>query len=86
MSPAAASPIVDATPKSKFIVNGKYFLGAWSANVRVTRYGATELTVADPDTGAAPYHTNRIKPTAIADLELGYDLAGSIIDGSGEPF
>ncbi len=78
LSPAAASPIVDATPKSKFIVNGKYFLGAWSANLRVTRYGTTELTVADPDTGAAPYHTNRIKPTAIADLELGYDLAKAL--------
>lgn len=75
LNPAAISPVIDATPKSKLILGGKYFYGDWNLNLRVTRYGDTELTVADPDTDGAPYHTNRIKPTTIADLEAGYDFS-----------
>jgi iron complex outermembrane receptor protein len=74
LNPASASPIIDATPRNKLILSAHYTLDDWSANLRVTRYGTTELTVADGDTGGAPYHTNRIDPTAIADLELGRDL------------
>jgi iron complex outermembrane receptor protein len=78
LNPAAASPVIDATPKSKLILGAKYFNGAWSANLRLTRYGQTQLTVADPDTGGAPYHTNRIEPTTIADLEAGYDVSAKL--------
>lgn len=74
VNPAAISPVIDATPKSKLIVGAKYFYGDWNLNLRVTRYGDTQLTVADPDTDGAPFHTNRIKPTTIADLEAGYDF------------
>jgi iron complex outermembrane receptor protein len=74
LNPAAASPVIDATPKSKLILGAKYFNGAWNANLRVTRFGQTQLTVADPDTGGAPYHVNQIEPTTIADLEGGYEV------------
>jgi iron complex outermembrane receptor protein len=75
LNPAAASPVIDATPKSKLILGAKYFIGDWSANLRVTRYGQTQLTVADPDTDGAPYHVNQIDPTIIADLEGGYEVS-----------
>jgi iron complex outermembrane receptor protein len=78
VSPAAISPVIDATPKSKLIMGGKYFYDDWNLNLRVTRYGDTQLTVADPDTDGAPFHTNRIKPTTIADLEMGYDFTGKL--------
>ncbi|WP_083684952.1 TonB-dependent receptor plug domain-containing protein [Massilia putida] len=75
LNPAAISPVIDATPKSKLILGAKYYNGDWNVNVRVTRYGETQLTVADPDTDGAPFHTNRIRPTTIADLESGYDFS-----------
>jgi iron complex outermembrane receptor protein len=75
LNPAAASPVIDATPKSKLILGAKYFNGDWSANLRVTHYGQTQLTVADPDTDGAPYHVNQIDPTTIADLEGGYEVS-----------
>jgi iron complex outermembrane receptor protein len=78
INPAAISPVVDATPKSKLIVGARYFYGDWNLNLRATRYGDTELTVADPDTDGAPFHTNRIKPTTIADLEAGYDFSAGL--------
>jgi len=78
VSPAAISPVVDATPRSKLILGAKYFYGDWNLNLRATRYGDTELTVADPDTDGAPFHTNRIKPTTIADLEAGYDFSARL--------
>jgi iron complex outermembrane receptor protein len=74
INPAAISPVIDASPKSKLIVGGKYFYEDWNLNLRATRYGDTQLTVADPDTDGAPFHTNRIKPTTIVDLEGGYDF------------
>jgi iron complex outermembrane receptor protein len=77
LDPATASPITDATPKNKFILGARYFLGTWSANLRLTRYGKTELTVADVDTGGAPYHTNRVDPTVIADFELAYEVTSA---------
>jgi len=75
---AAASPIIDASPHNKLILGANYLNGAWHVNLRATRYGVTQLTVADGDTGGAPYHTNRIEPTAIADVEGAYDLSGHL--------
>ena len=78
LTPASASQIIDATPKSKLILGANYFNGDWSGNLRVTRYGVTQLTVPDPDTGKAPYHVNRISPTVIVDLDTGYQLTTNI--------
>jgi iron complex outermembrane receptor protein len=78
VDPVAISPVIDATPKSKLILGGKYFYEDWNLDLRVTHYGETELTVADPDTDGQPLHTNRIKPTTIADLELGYDFTSKL--------
>ena len=78
VNPVAISPVIDATPKSKLIVSGKYFYEDWNLDLRVTRYGETQLTVADPDTDGQPLHTNRIRPTTIADLELGYDFTSKL--------
>ncbi|WP_177307259.1 TonB-dependent receptor plug domain-containing protein [Pseudoduganella namucuonensis] len=83
LNPAAASQIIDATPKSKLILGANYFNGDWSGNLRATRYGTTELTVSDPDTGAAPYHTNRINPATIFDLDGGYQLTSNLTLNAG---
>lgn len=80
---AAASQIIDATPKSKLILGANYFNGDWNGNLRVTRYGVTQLTVSDPDTAAAPYHTNRISPTFIVDLDTGYQLTTNLTLSAG---
>ncbi|MBP1203505.1 iron complex outermembrane receptor protein [Duganella sp. 1411] len=83
LNPASASPIIDATPKNKLILNARYLNGAWNGNLRATRYGVTELTVADGDTGGAPYHTNHIDPTVIVDLESGYDVTAHLTLSAG---
>jgi iron complex outermembrane receptor protein len=77
LNPTAASPIIDATPHDKLVMAAKYFLDDWNANLRVSRYGTSKLTVTDGDTGGMPYQTNRISPTVIVDLELGRDLGES---------
>jgi iron complex outermembrane recepter protein len=83
LSPAAASQIIDATPESKLILGANYFNGDWSANLRVTRFGETKLTVPDPDTAGAPYHTNLITPTVIADLDVGYQISTNLTLSAG---
>ncbi len=83
LNPAAASQIVDATPESKLILGANYYNGDWSGNLRVTRFGETRLTVSDPDTAGAPYHTNRISPTFIADLDVGYQLSTNLTLNAG---
>ncbi|SFU91218.1 TonB-dependent receptor plug domain-containing protein [Pseudoduganella namucuonensis] len=83
LSPAAASAIIEATPKAKLILGANYFNGDWTANLRATRYGATQLTVVDPDTGGAPYHTNRIAPATIVDIEAGYAVSSAFTLSAG---
>ena len=74
LDPAAASQVIDATPHDKLVMAAKYFLDDWNANLRVSRYGKSKQTTTDGDTGGAPYHTNRVNPAWIIDLELGRDL------------
>ena len=74
LDPTAASPIIDATPHDKLVMAAKYFLDDWNANLRVSRYGTSQLTVTDGDTGGMPYHTNRMNPAWIFDLEVGRDV------------
>lgn len=83
LTPSAASLVIDATPKSKLILGANYYNGDWNANLRATRYGETQQTVPDPDTAAAPYHTNRISPTVIVDLDTGYQLTSNLTLSAG---
>ncbi|MBW8881738.1 MAG: TonB-dependent receptor, partial [Asticcacaulis sp.] len=83
LTPAAMSQIIDGTPKSKLILGANYYNGDWSGNLRATRYGVTQLTVSDPDTGAAPYHTNRVDPATIVDLDVGYQITTNLALNAG---
>ena len=72
------SEITTDTPKNKIILQGQYLLGPWSALARVTRYGQVVEVLADGETGAAPFTSNRNRPAWIGDLEFGYKVTDNI--------
>ncbi|SFV12371.1 TonB-dependent receptor [Pseudoduganella namucuonensis] len=42
-----------------------------------------KLTVPDSDTAKAPYHSNRVSPTVVVDLDTGYQITSSLTLSAG---
>jgi iron complex outermembrane receptor protein len=64
------SYLTHANPKEKVGLSANWTLDAWSVNLRETFYGPTSADLT-PDGSA--YYTNKVKSTAITDLEIDYN-------------
>ena len=76
----AESIIEQASPKFKSVFGALFTSGGFSANLRATYYSKT-IALVQPNTAsttprpiAGIYYEGVVKPTVIADLELGYDV------------
>jgi len=70
----ARSYLTHASPKEKVGLSALWVLDPWSVNIRETFYGPTSADLT-PDGSA--YYTNKVKSTAITDLEIDYNYLES---------
>ncbi len=68
------SYLTHANPKEKIGLSALWTLDAWSINLRETFYGPTS---ADLTPDGSTYYTNKVKTTAITDLEIDYNYLES---------
>jgi len=70
----AISDLETASPRVRVNLGALWRSGAWTVNLREAIYGkATELQSSD----GATYYETKVKPTAITDLEVSYQLGKS---------
>jgi iron complex outermembrane receptor protein len=68
------SYLTHANPKEKIGLSALWTLDPWSINLRETFYGPTS---ADLTPDGSTYYTNKVKTTAITDLEIDYNYLQS---------
>jgi iron complex outermembrane recepter protein len=64
------SYLTHANPKEKVGLSALWTLDPWSVNIRETFYGPSSVDVT-PDGGT--YYTNKVKTTALTDIEIDYN-------------
>jgi iron complex outermembrane receptor protein len=70
----ARSYLTHANPKEKVGLSALWVLDPWSVNIRETFYGPTS---ADFTPDGSVYYTNKVKSTAITDIEIDYNYLES---------
>ncbi len=68
------SEIKEDSPKEKLLFQQTYIKDEWTFTLRNTYWGPTVETVADPNTGAAPYWRNVVHSAVITDVEINYQM------------